>query len=207
MKVLAETQSALVEHINSVVSAANASGDVEVEKFKSSVQVITKQAFPKGNWPETLQPLPLLNMKIAAMYKLQGNYLEAFRYGLRGCLSCRRSGPKWVHHLFDLIQHFVPLVVQPKDSAIFRDKKFLTGSEMWDVYHGYLREVAITSKAVYGEDTTFEKAIQRWWNEALGSASEPRPGTSAFAKWFMIVQGKVLAWAEVEESKGIVLSK
>jgi len=204
---LGESQSAILDLMNVTIQASKDSGEMDAERIYTKIKDVADQAFPNGDWPQALQPLPLVHSSIADMYKVQRNYLEAFAFGLRGCLQCRRSGQAWVHHLFDLVQHFVPLVLQPNESALFKDKKFLTEKELWDVYHGYLRELAITSTKVFGPNTTYSKAVKRGWDEALDSAGKPRPGTSAFAKKFKTAQAKLLAWAEVTDGKGIELSQ
>jgi SET and MYND domain-containing protein len=188
--------------MNATIQASNDSGERDAEIFYSKVKAVTDQAFPNGEWPQALQPLPLVNISIADMFRLQGNYLEALRYGLRGSLLCRRSGSKWVHYFFDLVQRLARLVLQPN----FKDNRFVTSKEIWDIYHGYLRELTITVNMVFGANTSWSKAVKRWWDEVLESAGTPRPGTAAFAKRFKAAQAKLLVWAEVTHGKGIELS-
>jgi hypothetical protein len=95
---LGQCQQQLLNLVNSAVHSFSLSnGAVDVKKVELGVKMLTEEAFPDGDWPEQLESLPSLHIQIAQMLKMQGHYIEAAKYGIKGCMASeRRVGPEWI---------------------------------------------------------------------------------------------------------------
>ncbi|RYP92614.1 hypothetical protein DL770_001256 [Monosporascus sp. CRB-9-2] len=196
-----ETQEELTELINSAIIKMKTSPDgfplVELEARGRS---LVNDAFPRSRWPDTLDPVPLLYKRLGNMHLLRGSGVAAFQCSIKGCAYTDwKLGPEWVNDLHDLIRIMTAIVVQPSAREVFRDKHFLSSREFWDVYHGFLHTLLLTSQHTFGSDASYTRAIKTWYDDTLEGAEEPLPGTPGFEDRFKAAHRKLLSWAGVSE--------
>ncbi|KAF2799508.1 SET domain-containing protein [Melanomma pulvis-pyrius CBS 109.77] len=198
---LERSQQQLIQLINEAVCLT------DVNKIEADVRNIATQVFPDGNWPDDLEPLPSLRIRLAGILKAQGRLIDALKQGIRGCmLSERRIGGTWVRNLFDLLQIIARVVSLPKQTTSIPDPDFPNQDQMWHILHGYLHELVLGATKTFGSGTGYTKAIKGWYSDCLRSDNAPEPGTKAFAKRFKKAQSKLLLWAGVDENRAIVLT-
>jgi hypothetical protein len=151
------------------------------------------------------------NLTLATSYKQSEEHLQAIIYALRGALGfMRRSGPDWNHTLFQLVQLIFLLIVPGRNGISTEDSGvsiFPTDRQILDFYHGLLDQLLIHSKKTFGLDTAYTKAVVTWHTDVMSSADKPLPGEKGFNKRFNKAQSKILSWAGVDVSRGIVLTK
>lgn len=175
-----------------------------VQSFESRALAITTVAFPNGHWPRNLAPWPSSRISFASIHLAHGQRLEALKYALNGQLLLDyRSGPKWVHHLYDLVQHFSGLLME---QTTCRDTGFPTEPQVRDVMYSYLHELKISARKTFGEETGYAQAIASWYNDCVKEGSAPELITRDFIRQFEEAQGKLLIWAGVELERAIALT-
>lgn len=199
---LEQSQHQLIELINDAVQHVNVDG------IETGIRVIAERAFPHGDWPVDLEPLPTLRTRLATLLWTLGRVINALREGFKGCMLLnRRIGDTWVHHLFDLVQLLSVVLTLPKHSIEVRESGLPAREKMWDLLYGYLRELVRSAVTTFGSDTAYTKAIQGWYDQCLNDDDRLRPETSAFRKRYKMAQSGLLVWAGVDESKGVTLTR
>ncbi|KAF2847598.1 hypothetical protein T440DRAFT_520728 [Plenodomus tracheiphilus IPT5] len=179
----------------------------EWDDFYVNSPAIIKQAFSDGKWPEYLQPWPTLQAKQASLHEKAGCPLEALPITLRRCLTMEwRFGDVWVKTLSDLTQVLAVILTLPRKDQPYGNSGFPTEPELWDVLHGYLQEMYVISKKVYGLNAGFTKAIHKWYLESTDCENLAFFRTAVFAERFRFAQSKLLLWAGVDRHRGITLS-
>jgi hypothetical protein len=185
-----------------MVNEAHWSPDKDISDLvdiQSRAKDLATKVFQDGDWPDDLYPMPQLFGRLAHGYKEKA---VAYGYGERGLLAealklflkatllpSQRAGTVWVHRIFELLQIFTPIMVAEKhDLPKFPLPK---GLDLWSIFYGYLSDLDASSLRVYGPDTTYSKAIQKWYGQGLAD-SDPRIGTLAFLKRFESGQAKLL---------------
>jgi hypothetical protein len=208
IKVFADTTHEFVEFMNQVVKDHdNFKSDAAVEQVKVKLSKLAAQVFSKREWPDTLWPMGDMKMKLAELYQSYGNHPQAVSYAIKGCLAkTRRSGPRWVDDLHQLLQFLVPVMASEQEVVSVIGPAILSDRQLWDFFHGLLHEMMLQTKKTYGTDTIVAKAITKWYSDAMASADKPLPGQAGFYKRFDAAQSKVLLWAEVDVSRRVVLS-
>jgi hypothetical protein len=168
---------------------------------------MTIQAFPQGDWPDNLEPLPSMRNQIAAMHKAQGNHTEALKRCLKGALLLeRRTGDTWVRSSFDLLQELSHLLISYKQDVT---SGFPREGQLWIILYGWLHEAIRAATKTFGPDATYTKAIEGWYRVCLATAETagiPKPGNRAFSIQFRSAHKDLLLWAGVGEERGIVLT-
>ncbi|RYP53104.1 hypothetical protein DL768_001881 [Monosporascus sp. mg162] len=196
-----ETQEELTELINSAIIKIKTSPDgLPLVELEARGRSLVNDAFPRSRWPNTLDPVPLLYKRLGNMHFLRGSGVAALQCSIKGCAYTDwKLGPEWVNDLHDLIRIMTAIVVQPSAREVFRDKHFLSSREFWDVYHGFLHTLLLTSQNTFGSDASYTRAIKTWYDETLEGAEEPLPGTPGFEDRFKVAHRKVLSWVGVSE--------
>lgn len=195
-----ESQDQLVELINQAVRTEDA------ESLEINAQNLAKKAFRDGIWPDELQPWPAMRINSSKMLRARGSLMEAMMQGVRGHLSLEiRTGGAWVWHLFDLLQIFSSVLMNLPSSISGENPVFPTEAQLWNIFYGYLYELAHGARKMFGAQTDYVRAIQSWYSDNMQSASPPLPGTRAFARRFQTAQSKLLTWAGMDKNKGIAL--
>ena len=198
---LLRSQQQLIEVVNEAVHP------VDVDKIEAEVRNVAKNTFSGEDWPDDLEPLPSLRMRLAGVFRTRNQTIEALSQGIRGCLwSERRIGDTWVRNLSDLLQVIAHAVLLPKHSTATRIPRFPNQEQLWDVLHGYLHELVHSAIKTFGCDASYTKAIQGWYSDCMRSANGPKPGTRAFAERFKRAQSELLICAGVDGSRGIALT-
>lgn len=179
----------------------------EVETLETDAQNIAKTAFPSGSWPEDLQPWPAMRINASKMLRARGCFMDALMQGFRGHLALEmRTGDTWIRHLFDLVQLFSCVLMNFPSIMPSQNSVFPTEAQLWDIFYGYIHELACGAREMFGAQTDYVRAIQAWYSDNMQSASPPPPGTRAFARRFRTAQSKLLTWAGIDENKGITLT-
>lgn len=178
----------------------------DLREIHTQAKGLAAKAFPSGIWPSHLQPMPYMLGRLAEGYKDKGLWQEALKFSLTGVLSMQqRIGPEWVHEMFKLTQTFSGVFIYSGQSAKSSAEALPKDIDLWAVFHGYLGELASSSRSVYGADATYTRAIQKWYLEAVESAGEPQVGSEDFTKRFESEQSKLLKWAGISRDREIIL--
>ncbi|KAH7117606.1 hypothetical protein B0J11DRAFT_467994 [Dendryphion nanum] len=196
---LENIQQQILKVINDSDSLTNVD-NIEVEQ-----RTIMAEVFPSGIWPENLGLLPQLRLHIGHILSIQGRLVDALRESIRGIVWIDyRRGRAWIHTLFDLLQILARILVLPRQDSSLQQDGFPNNDQLWDIYHGYLHVLTRSVNRTFGSETTYAKAVQTWYLEAKESATYT-PGTRKFTRQFKTGQAKLLAWAGVNEERGIDL--
>ncbi len=162
---------------------------------------------PKGDWPDSVDPLPMARMIMAGMQKTNGALAAALRSCLKGCLlGGHRRGPIWVSDLQELARILVDIGQQPQDSPVLEKGAVPERIHIRLVTSGYLQELCMAAMQTYGLDAAFTRAVLRWADALRRVPDQPPPDHPEFAKRFNESQVRLLEWAGMAKSKGIVLS-
>lgn len=196
-----QTQQQLIELTNEAVRLK------DVDGFEIDAQNIAKRAFPNGDWPDDLQPWPILRIRLAQILMERGRSMDALMQGVRGYLTLeRRTGDIWIRQLFDLLQIVSSVLVPSKWNTPCRDPACPTETQLWDILYGYLHELALGAIKIFGARAKYTQAVQTWYSDCIRCSDAPHPGTRAFARRFKRAQSNLLLWAGVDENRGIVLA-
>ncbi|KAF2009450.1 SET domain-containing protein [Aaosphaeria arxii CBS 175.79] len=196
-----QTQHDLIDRSNEAIRLIN------IDTLSTDAHNLASRIFPNGKWPEDLQPWPTLHISQSRVSKAQGSLVPALKYGVKGYLfQERRIGPSWIHDLLEFLQVISRMLVAPKGDIPFGKDGFPSEVQLWTILHGHLRELALGATRTFGERTAYSQAIGAWYSGSIAEEEGPKPGTTAFANRFKRAQGVLLAWAGVDESRGIVLT-
>jgi hypothetical protein len=206
---LEQCQQQLLDLVNSAVRSFGLNnGTVDVKKVELDVKKLTQEAFPNGDWPDQLEPLPSLHIRIAQMLKAQGHYIEAAKHGIKGCMASeRRVGPEWIQNLLELLQIFARVSVLPETHTTRRNSGFLNQNQLWHVIYGSLHILVLDAIKTFGPDAAYTQAIQHWYSQCLASGIEPLPGTRAFATQFKRIQSEMVSWAGLDDSRILAIAE
>jgi len=129
---LERSQHKLIKLMNTAIDSFNSrTSPADVEKIEADAQNLAKEAFPDGNWPDDLEPIPSLLTVFARILKAQARYIEAMKHGTKGYMSVeRRLGPQWIRRLFELLQVFAHVLRLPSQSTVFQDRGFLNQDQL-----------------------------------------------------------------------------
>ncbi|KAK7950924.1 uncharacterized protein PG986_006652 [Apiospora aurea] len=198
-------QENLFASMNEAVSGFTLSGKpVDVDSLADHMEDLADKAYPTGQWPPSLEPLPSIYKTLGRLNQAQGDPLAAIEYCIRGCAHTkRRAGEPWMVDLFELVQVLTAVLgaSPPEEEDAQEEPPFPTTAELWDVFHGYLHELLRLARGNCGHDVSYTRAIRSWHDAALKYADGPLPGTQEFADQFHAANRKLLLWAGVAEDQ------
>lgn len=173
-----------------------------VSVLESQVLALTAAASPDSHWPHRLDPLPTLYKRMAVMSSMLGQSLHALRYSVKGCAYTQlRCGPDWTKDLLELARLLVPVASNARQ---FGADMSIRPAELWVVFMGYLHMIAVHARKLYGEKSSFSRAVEGWLGEILTSPS--MLATAGFKRKFQVAHSKLLEWAGIEcQSTGWVV--
>ncbi|KAK7970103.1 SET and MYND domain protein [Apiospora saccharicola] len=166
------------------------------------MEELADKAYPTGEWPPSLEPLPSIYKTLGRLNQAQGDPFGAIEYCIRGCAyTKRRAGEPWMVDLFELVQVLTAVLGSSPEEQEADEPAFPTPAELWDVFHGYLHELLRLAQGNCGHDVSYTRAIRSWHDAALKYADGPLPGTQEFADKFHASHRKLLLWANVTEDQ------
>ena len=176
-----------------------------IYRFEEDMATLRKKAFSDGKWPAHVEPLPSCNRTLAAMYNDMRNAV-ALKFYLAGTLYTRtRSGRAWVLDLFEVVRCLIRMTQHPDDSPMWTVQGFLERDELRDVARGYLQQVCIAAKTVFGLDTKFVSALYKFTNKLLDHPGDPTVGTAAFVERYHMSQFRLLDWAGIDKVSAVAV--
>lgn len=203
MQSIREAQASLFASMNDAVSNFTLTGKpVDVDSLADHMEELADKAYPTGEWPPSLEPLPSIYKTLGRLNQAQGDSFAAIEYCIRGCAyTKRRAGEPWMVDLFELVQVLTAVLSSSPEEQEADEPAFLTPAELWDVFHGYLHELLRLAQGNCGHDVSYTRAIRSWHDAALKYADGPLPGTQEFADKFHASHRKLLLWAGVAEDQ------
>ncbi|KAK6842893.1 hypothetical protein PG987_003753 [Apiospora arundinis] len=192
-------QETLFASMNDAVSSFTLSGKpVDVDSLADHMEELADKAYPTGEWPPSLEPLPSIYKTLGRLNQAQGDPFSAIEFCLRGCAyTKRRAGEPWMVDLFELVQVLTAVLGSTPDEQDADEPPFPTPAELWDIFHGYLHELLRLAQGNCGHDESYTRAIRSWHDAALKYADGALPGTQEFADRFHAAHRKLLLWANV----------
>ena len=180
----------------------------DVDNAETSLRTITCQAFPPGDWPAHIDPLPHARLTLALLYSRRDDKPRpALLNALRGILPTtrhHRAGPDWVANLLDLARILLAAGAGPTATSVC-----VTPPEAMLLACGILARLRAEAARVFGLESGFVVAVGKLHDSLAGALAEvvpgTKPGTGEFEKEFVRVQGKLLAWAGIDEIHGVSL--
>ncbi|KAK8138017.1 hypothetical protein PG984_001397 [Apiospora sp. TS-2023a] len=203
MQTIRVAQDNLFASMNDAVSSFTLTGKpVDVDSLADHMEELADKAYPTGEWPSTLEPLPSIYKTLGRLNQAQGDPFAAIEYCIRGCAyTKRRAGEPWMVDLFELVQVLTAVLGSSPEEQEADEPAFPTPAELWDVFHGYLHELLRLAQGNCGHDVSYTRAIRSWHDAALKYADGPLPGTQEFADKFHASHRKLLLWANVAEDQ------
>ncbi|OIW32001.1 SET domain-containing protein [Coniochaeta ligniaria NRRL 30616] len=203
LKGLYEAQDTMVKLINNTVVATNKPGihkeSENIEKMQVDILTVAGQAMKDGNWPEHLDPMPLVRNTLAWLYLNKQDAFAATRNALRGTLMRRhRNGPDWVNNLCTLTQCLAAIAANSPDAPFFSNDTFLTLKETQTAVRGYGMRLCKDAGNIFGGKSRYTEFLCDWFSWIAKAAEDPKPGTKEFDALFWEAQKKLLAWADVD---------
>ncbi|KAK8050172.1 hypothetical protein PG994_011902 [Apiospora phragmitis] len=198
-------QDSLFASMNVAVSSFTLSGKpVDVDSLVDHMEELADKAYPTGEWPPSLEPLPSIYKTLGRLNQAQGDPIAAIEYCIRGCAyTKRRAGEPWMVDLFELVQVLTAVLgTSPEEQEA--DEPQFPPAELWDVFHGYLHELLRLAQGNCGHEVSYTRAIRSWHDAALKYADGALPGTQEFAEKFHASHRKLLLWTGVEEDLWII---
>ncbi|KAK8113834.1 hypothetical protein PG999_005903 [Apiospora kogelbergensis] len=195
MQSILAAQISLFASMNDAVSNFTLSGKpVDVDSLADHMEELADKAYPTGQWPPSLEPLPSIYKTLGRLNQAQGDPFAAIEFCIRGCAyTKRRAGEPWMVDLFELVQYWA----RPRTSKMPTSRPSPTPAELWDVFHGCLHELLRLTQGNCGHDASYTRAIRSWHDAALKYADGALPGTQEFADRFHAAHRKLLLWANV----------
>lgn len=149
-----------------------------------------------------------MHLILAKLWNSSNLYSQAAIHATKGCLAnTRRLGPHWVANLRDFILLLNPVVVAANASGGWSEPGAPGPRQLLDFFNGLMHELLLQAKKTYGVDVAYYSALARWYAIQMDAQSGPVPGQKGFTKRFRVAQAKVLGWARVDGSMGVVLSE
>lgn len=176
-----------------------------IYRFEEDILTIRKKAFVEGKWPPYVEPMPSCNRTLGTMYH-DMRQAVALRFLLAGTLYVRNPyGQNWVLDLFEVVRCLIRMTQHPDDSPLWRVQRFLDRGELRDVARGYLQQVCVAAKTVFGPDTRFVSALYRFTKRLLEHPGDPSVGTAAFVERYHTSQLRLLDWAGIDDASAVAL--
>jgi hypothetical protein len=199
----------LVDYMNKVIGSRNASKlDDTPEQVITKLSQHTAPIFPTRGWPDTTWPMPAMHLTLAALWDSSNLYSQAAIHATKGCLATtRRLGPHWVANLHDFLLLLNPVVVAANASGGWSEPGAPGPRQLLDFFIGLMHELLLQARKTYGVDVAYYSALARWYAIQMDATYGPQPGQKGFTKRFRVAQAKVLEWASVDVSMGVVLSE
>ncbi|KAK8027761.1 hypothetical protein PG991_004817 [Apiospora marii] len=203
MQSIREAQASLFASMNDAVSSFTLTGKpVDVDSLADHMEELADKAYPTGEWPSSLEPLPSIYKTLGRLNQAQGDPFAAIDYCIRGCAyTKRRAGEPWMVDLFELVQVLTAVLGSSPEEQEADEPAFPTPAELWDVFNGHLHELLRLAQGNCGHDVSYTRAIRSWHDAALKYADGPLPGTQEFADKFHASHRKLLLWAGVAEDQ------
>ncbi|KAG9236523.1 hypothetical protein BJ875DRAFT_222196 [Amylocarpus encephaloides] len=177
----------------------------KIDNPEAQIENLTMTVFPNGDWPDDLAPLPALRTKCALLYSKQGEQQKALRLILKSCTTLGRGdGTEYLAALLIVLKCLAPFMyagTRPKDLP----KDFPILKEVKDVYTGYSYTSVRFATKLFGDDNRYARALGGQHMDHLSANGSPRVHSGSFQKKFRLAQGKLLAWAGIEDFKKMVL--
>lgn len=203
IKGLRDAQEMMMQLINNTVVATHKPGRHKefesVEKMEINILTVARQALKQGNWPEHLDPMPLVRNTLAWLYLNKQDHFAAARNSLRGTLMCRyRNSPEWVNNLCALTQCLAAIAAGSPDAPYFSSGSFLTLKETQCAVRGYGMRLCKDAGTIFGGKSKYTEFLCDWFSWIVKTAECPKPGSAEFEAVFYEVQKKLLAWADID---------
>lgn len=162
IKEIEQGQEQLIALSNKAVNLNN------IDNFETDAQDIAKQVFAGGDWPDDLQPWPMMCIRYSDILRAHGRLVGALKQGVRGYfLLARRTGDTWIQHLFGFIQMLSNILAPSEKEVPFGKQGFPTEAQLWDMLYGYLHELALGAMKMFGAGAGYSRAIQAWYSEYM----------------------------------------
>lgn len=203
IKGLHDVQAIMIQLINNTVVATNNPGKHKefenIAKMEMDIINVAGRALKKGNWPEHLDPMPMVRNTLAWLYLNKQDHFAATRNSLRGTLMCRyRHGPEWVNNLCTLTQCLAAIAAGSPDAPYFSSGSFLTLKEAQCAVRGYGMRLCKDAGTIFGGRSKYTEFLCDWFSWIVKTAEDPKPGTVEFEGLFFEAQKKLLAWADID---------
>jgi hypothetical protein len=167
---------------------------------------IMNTAYPQGQWPYELQPMPWLRLRIANLHRKHKQPLKALCTVLLGRLPLeRRTGDSWTRNLFHTCQIFEHVLASKGYLNVPPGGLLPDSKDMVAVLLGYLYVLHLGAEETFGNDAAYTKAIKGWYDTCLEGQIGSKPGHRLFSHKLNKAQSKLLRWAKVDNKQGIVL--
>jgi SET and MYND domain-containing protein len=212
LQTIHKVQKMLVQLMNNTVAATNEPGKhkqfEDVKKMERDITALTREAIKDGDWPDHLDPIPLVRSTLARLYLNKREHLAALRNAMRGTLLCRyRNGPEWINNLCTLVQCLAAIAARNPDDTYFTSGGgFPTLKETQCAVRGYGMRLCKDAGAVFGGASQYTVFLCDWFSWVVKTAEPPGPGTAEFEDKFWEAQKKLLAWADVDIAYRVDLS-
>ncbi len=213
VEILHEVQSNMAELMSSAVLAVKNPGLYptfeDPDAIHRKLLLLARRAFAGDEWfPDHMDPMPSTRLCLAELYLRREKLVVALRLILQGKLcSRRRTGPDFVNEMFDVLRALTMVGNLPATAAEYSNPAFPGKEQVQTVIYGYLLEMCKAAGKAFGGDAKYSMAIGDWFAHMASMAGDPQPGSKGFREKFEPAQGKLLAWAGIDEAKGIVLSR
>lgn len=188
--------------------AMKLSTDESIALLKSIDTIINKglSAFPNGDWPSHLEPLPYFMSNLASLYAREGYLTEALIYQLNSLVSERQQfGLHWAWRFYGFLLTVMQIVSQ-STNGFFADAG-ITADELMLLCAAYHEEFIFVAKETFGEDAEFTKTIVDLCKEWVGNLGGGQGIRNRFAMDFVKVQIKLFNWARADKRLAKALSK
>lgn len=211
LKDLHDAQQAMVQILNNTVVAVNKPGKYKesenIEKSEVEIMSVARRALKDGDWPEYLDPMPMVRNSLATLYLNKHDHFAATRHALRGTLQYRyRSSPEWVNNLCTLTQCLAAIAACEPDAPFFASGQFLTLKETQCAVRGYGLKLCKDAGVIFGGRSKYTEFLSNWFAWIVKTADGPNPGTKEFEPLFWEAQKKLLAWADVDLAYSVNLA-
>jgi hypothetical protein len=177
-----------------------------LKRLVREVAALKKTGFQNRDWPDNVDPLPLVRMTLSGMFTAQSDPVRALNYALRGCFVFRYyKGSAWISDLLVVCQVLENVCLAPPDSAIFEAASFPSRPQLRITFAGYLIVLCLSARFTFGADARLARAIVKWTGVYKDVPDQPPLGHDEFAKRFIEGQRKLLDWAAMKDATGVAL--
>ncbi|CAN8102477.1 unnamed protein product [Discula destructiva] len=175
--------------------------------FQDQVNAVVLKGYPRGRWPEHIEPLPHIYSTLGGMY-LDLQFAVGLEFILKGTLYVTdKADPNWMADLWNLIR-FMFFMAQADENDInwlgTENKSPSKRVDMRNVARGYMVILCLRAKFTFGMDTGFVQALYRWAGDTLDIHS-PKVETKSFREGFEQSQKTLLKWANISFGHGLPL--
>jgi hypothetical protein len=184
---------------------AGTANDIDCDNIEKTMQQLARRVLNEDIWPDNLHPMPLILLHLSKYHFSKEDPVESLKLGLRALLAQdRRFGPYWANQLAEWMIYLVRLT--PTTTKDLMKLPFVTFGDLMDVISGYSREATFVVDKAFGVDTAFSKALQKRDADHSNMMGNPTLSSVRFLQRFKSAEGKFLAWADIDASRGLVLS-